>query len=366
MSVSKDKFFSEELLEVHRILGWMDLVIGSINDAVCVVDKLGNIIFSNNYFANLLATQRIFLLGQSFNEAFPIKQTESPLPEYINIANNVTETLKGEEAVYEWTNKENNHLFFRVSKQILPNSEQIVYLIQNITSEYKLSLMKNNFINLASHQLRTPMTVIMTYAHMLSNEYAGGLNKEQQQLADTLVSSSERMIALVEGLLNIARVQSATRLIQKSDIRISEIFKQIHKELEPRLVEKKLGYSLSLDGNLPVINTDTSIFHEIFSNLIVNAVQYTPIKGSINVTVKLMNKKALISISDTGIGIPKEYQPYLFEQFSRAENAMQEFTEGTGLGLYMVKILLDKIGGTINYRSELNVGTEFKVLVPLT
>ncbi len=366
MASSKEKLLAEELLQLHRILGWMDLVIGSVDTAVCVVDKPGNIIFSNNYFAKLLATQRVFLLGQRFNEVFPLKHTSSPLPEYLITTNKLGETSNNNDVIYEWTDKENNLLIFRVFKRLMPGNEQVVYLIQNITDEYELSLMKNNFINLASHQLRTPMTAIMTYSHMLKSCYMGELNEQQQQLVNTLVDSSERMIALVEGLLNITRAQSTSRLVQNIDVLISEIFEKIHTELEPRLKEKKLQYTFVMDKNIPFIHTDASILHEIFSNLIVNAIQYTPVKGSIHINVKLKNNKILISVSDTGIGIPKEHQPYLFNQFSRAENAMQEFTEGTGLGLYMVKLLLDKIGGTISYTSTLNVGTTFVISVPLS
>ncbi|MDQ3064690.1 MAG: PAS domain-containing sensor histidine kinase [bacterium] len=366
MTTSKGVSASDTLIEVHRILGWMDLVIGSINDAVCVVDKQGKIIFSNNYFANLLSTPRIFLLGQPFDDVFLIKPADVPVTEYLTPMNRLGETSQGENIIYEWTDKENNRLFFRVSQRLLPSNEQIVYLIQNITGEYELTLMKNSFIDLASHQLRTPMTAIMTYSHMLRNGYAGKLNEEQQELANTLVASSERMISLVDGLLNITRVQSTSRLIKKSKIMIGEIFEKISKELEPRITDKKLQYTTEINKNFKHIHTDESILHEIFSNLIVNAIQYTPAGGSINITAKFKNKILTISIIDTGIGIPKEHQPYLFEQFSRAENAMHEFTEGTGLGLYMVKLLLNKIDGTISFTSKLNVGTTFIVSIPVS
>jgi signal transduction histidine kinase len=110
--------------------------------------------------------------------------------------------------------------------------------------------------------------------------------------------------------------------------------------------------------------TDESILHEIVSNLIVNATQYTPAGGSITVTYDCDEMVVRISIKDTGIGIPEEYQSEMFKQFSRADNALLAYPAGTGLGLYVIKLLLDKLDATIECNSKVGVGTTFTVSIP--
>jgi signal transduction histidine kinase len=354
----------DRLEEVQSILGWMDLIIGSINDAVCVVNKNNEIVFSNNCFAELIGMPRVFLLGKNYHEVFKVTKTALPLTEYI--ANNRLSNSNNDEVnIYEWSDKENSKFIFRISSQALANDDQRVYLIQNITKEYELSRMKDDFINLASHQLRTPITAIMVYSHMLHDGYSGKLNARQAEISNTIVKSSERMIKLVDDLLNITRTQGKLNFASKDSVHLSEVFEKIHLELSPMLKSKKLNYSFNIPDDFPTLDIEVSVLHEIFSNLITNAVQYTRENGSIEVKVRRTKYKAKIYIRDTGIGIPRVYQSQLFERFSRAENAMKEFTEGTGLGLYMVKILLDKINGSISVDSKVNEGTTFCITLPI-
>lgn len=353
-----------ETIEVRRILGWMDLIISSINDAVCVVNKTNDIVFSNNYFAELIGIERVFLLGKKYSEVFQARKIDSPLPEYVSSKNELASSAEGGQFICEWSNNDNNYIF-RISSRILPSNDQTVYLIQNITNEYGLTIMKNDFINLASHQLRTPMTAIMTYSHMLSNEFAGELNSDQRSLVKTLVNSSERMIKLVDSLLYISKVQSGNWHLDKKPLYIGDILDTIYIELEPRILAKQLNYSCIIEKDVPIIYQDKSVLHEIFSNLIVNAIQYTRLRGKITIKVTKKNKLVIIRIKDTGIGIPLSHQPVLFDQFSRADNAAKEFTEGTGIGLYIVKLLLEKTNGTITYKTKNDVGTTFKITLPL-
>ncbi|MDL2363228.1 MAG: PAS domain-containing sensor histidine kinase [Patescibacteria group bacterium] len=354
-------YIAEELLEVQRTLGWMDLVIGNIKDAVCVTDANNHLIFVNECFAELVETPRVFLLGQIFQDVFPItKVAESP--EEITPENKLNGSGENQ-GVYEWRNKNDKPVIIRVSSRQLPTTDQIVYMIQNITREYELARMKTDFIDLASHQLRTPMTAIMTYSHMLQQGYAGELNDDQLKLATTIVRSSERMIRLVNDLLLITRVQNEQDYLQYKLIDFTAVFEQIRTELLPRLTEEKLAMKIDIPSKIE-LESDPSVLHEIFSNLVVNAVQYTPKKGAITVTVHTKKDDVIVAIKDTGIGIPKEHQQHLYNQFSRADNALKAYPEGTGLGLYMIKILLGKIGGTIDCESELGKGTTFTVCIP--
>lgn len=355
---------AEELLEVQRTLGWMDLVIGSIEDAVYVTDKGSRLVFANQYFSDLLGIPRVFLLGQVLNKVFSIKKVNRVPIEYADEHKPPINSDIGKSGIYQWIGHEGKTLTFKLTQRKLDSIDQTVCLLQNITHEYELSHMKSDFINLASHQLRTPMTAIMTYSHMIRDGYAGLLTDDQQKLADTIVHASERMIKLVNDLLTITRLQNEAHNLPYHSVDLDEIFAQIHAELEPRITQKKLSFKLNMQEDVPALCSDPSIIHEIISNLLVNAIQYTPDEGSIKVIVKKYGNNVSIAIKDNGIGIPKEYQAHLFNQFSRADNALLAHPEGTGLGLYMIKILLDKIGGTIKFKSALNRGTTFTLRLP--
>lgn len=364
MADTNSNCLAESLLEVHKTLGWMDLVLGSITDGVCVTDIKNHLVFANDSFANLVDIQRVFLLGQKLETVFPFRETPHPLSEYRMTPNKLV-VGDGCNGIFEWTDTRGSELIFRITSRYLSGTNQTVYLIQNITREYELIRMKNRFIDLASHQLRTPMTSIMTYAHMLQDGFAGELLPDQIKVTNTIINSSERMISLVNNLLSITRAQNDLRKFKYIKVFPAEILGKIQTELDPKLRQKNIDLVLNTTDETLNLESDISVIHEVFSNLIVNAVQYTNESGRITVNVSKTDDKIIITFTDTGIGIPEAYIPQIFDQFSRADNALEKYPEGTGLGLYLIKILLGKIGGSIACRSTLNVGSCFTVTLPL-
>ncbi|HSH55987.1 MAG TPA: PAS domain-containing sensor histidine kinase [Candidatus Limnocylindrales bacterium] len=363
MKHDNNQSLAGELLEVQRTLGWMDLVIGSIGDAVYVTGKDSRLVFANQCFSDLVGTPRIFLLGQGLQEIFVTKPV-AKIP--IEFKDEATATASHglNTGIYEWRNREGIKHVFRISSQVLKTTDQTVYLAQNITREYELSRMKSNFIDLASHQLRTPMTAVMTYTHMLHDGFGGELTPSQQKLSSTIIEASERMVKLVNDLLTITRAQNNTATIAKTDVLIESVFQEISTEVGPALDAQELQLNVSVDPASLSIASNRHMLHEVFSNLVVNAIQYTPAGGSISLKARLVSDQLCVDVSDTGIGIPEEYLPKLFTQFSRAENATIAYPEGTGLGLYMIKLLLEKLGGTIACSSKLHKGTTFTVTLP--
>lgn len=196
------------------------------------------------------------------------------------------------------------------------------------------------------------------------NEESG--DSQVKNITSALVRSSERMIRLISDILNITKIQSDSKqLVLKESVKISEIFETILNDLEKDIKSKHLTVSVVIDADLPKFSSDVSALHEIISNLITNAVQYTPPSGTITLKATSTNDAICIIVQDTGIGIPQESLSKIYDQFSRADNAFAMFNEGTGLGLYLVKLLVQRVGGTIECRSKLNKGTVFKVTIPL-
>jgi signal transduction histidine kinase len=361
MRNERDSTLADELLEVRRTLGWMDLVIGNISDAVYVSDKKSRLIFVNQYFSDLLNIPRVFLLGRQLDEVFVTSEIKDEKGDVPGNQAEQSATLKEQVGTFKWLDQNAKQYIFRISRRRLSTTGQTVYLARNITQEYEISRMKTSFIDLASHQLRTPMTAIMTYTHMLHDGFGGKLSKGQEELSATILQASERMISLVNDLLTITRIQNCKDIVLRQAVSLDSILQKIDAELQSRIAEKQLRFEIVVAPDAPKIVTNEAMLHEILSNLIVNAVQYTPTGGKIRAVVTDSRKQVSIAISDNGIGIPADYLPNVFEQFSRADNALAVYPEGTGLGLYVIKILLDRIGGTIECRSTVNKGTTFTV-----
>jgi signal transduction histidine kinase len=355
---------NEENFRLRRTLGWMDLVIGSIGDAVCVTDRDGRLLFVNIAFATLVNENRVFLLGSDLSQYFSYTKTEQPLAEFSGGAEQLTGAQGGSE-ICEWHDPDGRHYVFRISTRVLPNDGETVYLIQDITREYELLGLKNRFIDLASHQLRTPMTAIMAYSHMLRDGMAGDLTPDQMQLASTVVTASERMTGLVNDLLKITRAQNGMHSLQLARVDFAALFDRLEEELQGRCAQRSLRLRMTLPAKPATIRSDVAVLHEVISNLLVNAIQYTPEGGAVRLSLRnLKSGGVCLSVSDTGIGIPESHQPFLFEQFSRADNALEARPEGTGLGLYLVKLLLVNVKGTIGFTSRVGEGTTFRVELP--
>lgn len=364
MAKNSEVAIAAELLEVQRTLGWMDLVIGNITDAVYVTDHNERLVFVNQCFSDIVGVPRVFLLGQTVAEAFPTSLKYDPNNQFLPNLGTPNDTEGSDTNIYERVENEKLKIY-KISCRFIPTIEQTVHIAKDITTEYEMSVMKNDFINIASHQLRTPMTAIMTYSHMLYQGYGGQLDADQKQLAERIVVSSERMISLINDILLISRLQNGEENLQNKDGSFKDVFNILESELESKLSEKKIKFKTSYPEGIEKVKCNKFLIHEILSNLLINGIQYTPSGGKLAMKAVTEEKKVKIIITDNGIGIPKEDIPNIFNQFTRADNAFKAFNEGTGLGLYVVKIIADLINAKIDCSSRLNKGTTFTVAFPL-
>ncbi|MEI7452286.1 MAG: ATP-binding protein [Candidatus Falkowbacteria bacterium] len=238
---------------------------------------------------------------------------------------------------------------------------------------------KTEFVSLASHQLRTPLSSIGWYAEMLLSGEVGKLNRKQRQYVSVLQQSSRRMVALINSLLNVSRLEMGIFIVEPEPINLIESAQEIIVELGHQIKAKKqVVNKLPLKNKLPLIQADPKLIRVIWQNLLSNAVKYTPAQGKINVKVRVVaagemvggkkiDKEAFLGVvADSGIGIPKAQQYLIFSKLFRADNVRLGAVEGTGLGLYIVKKVLDKCEGDIWFKSVEGVGTTFYFTLPKT
>ena len=241
-----------------------------------------------------------------------------------------------------------------------------VAIERDITKEKEIDRAKTEFVSLASHQLRTPLTTITWYAEMLLGGDAGAMTEKQKQYVEEIHNGGRRLVSLVNALLSVSRIELGTFSIEPEPSSPIEICKVTLKELEPLTEKKHIHLATKFENDIPLINVDKNLTKIVFQNLIANAIEYTKENGEVLVEITKDEKDLLFSVSDNGIGIPEDAQAKIFGKLFRADNAVETKTDGTGLGLYIVKSIMDNSGGTIRFISKENKGTTFFVTIPLT
>jgi signal transduction histidine kinase len=221
------------------------------------------------------------------------------------------------------------------------------------------------FVSLVAHQLRSPLANINWYAELLGSPDWGKLTKEQREFLSEIYHNSKRMTELVNALLDISRLKLGTFVPALVPVDIPWVAEGVIHEMEHQFVRKKIILNKLYDGTLPKLNADAKLLRIIFQNLLSNALKYTSKGGIISLVVEKDATHVLIKVSDSGCGIPKEDQSKIFSQFFRAENALATAPEGSGLGLSIVKSILEYMNGTIRFESKEHIGTTFYVTIPL-
>jgi len=240
-----------------------------------------------------------------------------------------------------------------------------VVVFRDVSKEREVDRAKTEFVSLASHQLRTPLSSVNWFAEMLLAGDAGKLTKQQNEFIQKIYDGNQRMVDLVNALLNVSRIELGTFSVEPEPTDIVEISKSVIEELTPQVKEKKLKIEEKYE-KIPKFSADPKLVRIVLQNLLSNAVKYTPEKGKVSADISLKNNNILIEIKDSGYGIPKDQQDKIFTKLFRADNVREKETEGTGLGLYIVKSIVDNSGGSISFDSAEDKGTTFHVSLPLS
>jgi signal transduction histidine kinase len=244
---------------------------------------------------------------------------------------------------------------------------RIIGSVLDITQQKELQRAKDRFISLVSHQLRTPLTSMRLLAEMLASDNTEQLSDSQQDFVQKIESSTVRMIHLVNEILNVSSIESGRLNIHPSDTDVSILIQAQIDIISPMTIAKHITIEYEPDQRVRRVHVDPMLFSQIVHNLITNAIRYTA-KDNAIIRVAFEKKKDsyLLTVNDQGIGIPKEAQSHIFSSFYRANNAIKSHGDGSGLGLYLAKLILDVTGGTIWFSSEEGQGSTFYVSLPLS
>jgi PAS domain S-box-containing protein len=238
------------------------------------------------------------------------------------------------------------------------SSKEALILIRDVTEQEKLNELKSDFINRASHELRTPLTSAILMTELIQS---GGTPEELQEYWQILNSELNRQKILIERLLIAGRLESGMMRLDRVPLDLIPVLEESMRAVKPIASKKNISLNLAAQPGLARIVGDKSGLQQVFINLINNAAKFSPEGSAIKIDLQNMDDEVLVTISDQGLGIPPEALPHLFERFYRARNVTIAEIPGSGIGLYIVKTIVEELGGSIEVDSVINQGTKFFV-----
>jgi signal transduction histidine kinase len=348
--------------DLRTSIAWMDLVMASLTESICVIDKNGTILFANDAFADMVGRVRILVLGEKIWDVLQLVREINGQP---LITNETLAATWGAEAVTSLNgNYRLDNMVIELGAHHVPNLEQLILVMRDVTREQEIDRLKSEFMTLASHQLRTPLSAINWFSEMLLKNEAGELNPDQQEFIKNISMSGRRMTDIVGALLNVSRLESGQVIIEPKPTDVAALVRGVVDELANLVHKKQQGLTVHIAPDLPLINLDPSLINQAYASLITNASKYTQDGGQIDLTVKIEDGQLLSSVTDNGYGVPEEERRKIFQKFFRASNILKIETDGTGLGLYLVKTIVESSGGKVGFESQEGKGSTFWFSVP--
>jgi signal transduction histidine kinase len=288
----------------------------------------------------------------------------------VKVAEKIKELRESNERLEEIVSERTKEL-----EQMLLSNEQAAQMLVRRDFELtrandrlrNLDEVKSNFISVVAHQLRTPLSGIKWTLNLLLNGDLGTLTNEQRTFLLKAYESNDRMISLVNDMLGADRIESGKMRYAFRPLQLLDVIDNVLYELLPQANTRSLTITFAdRPGDLPQVNADPERIRAVFQNLLENAIKYSKTGGTISLSAKRGDTGMItIGIKDDGIGIPKEQQKNIFSRFFRATNAIQAETDGSGLGLYIVKNIVERHGGKIWFESSENEGVAFYITLPV-
>lgn len=244
------------------------------------------------------------------------------------------------------------------------DAPDVLIFVRDVTEETLFERSKSELIAVASHQLRTPLTAIRGNIEMLVNENFGNLNKEQRELLLDVQISNIRLIGMVNDMLDITRIEKKNLDLEFEDFDLEEIIVSILSDLEDYKKQHNFTFDYQAPAESPRVYADRMRTRQVFQNIIDNAIKYNRYPGKLTISYKISEDEVQVRLKDNGIGIPENEKEKIFGRFYRASNTSALASSGSGLGLYIVKSIIEIMNGSIFFESEENKGTTFFVTLP--
>jgi len=237
-------------------------------------------------------------------------------------------------------------------------------IIQGFERLAEANRMKSEFISVVSHQLRSPLSNLRWAIELLMSGRIGKIEEKQTEYFKILKENNSRMEELISDLLTVSRIEQRNLSLKKREFSLENLIKDLILEFKPFIQASNIEVKFKSQEDLPEILADPSQIRLVIGNLLDNAIRYIKDKGKVKIKLEKKGKKLYFEIADNGVGIPKGDKKYIFQKFFRSENVLKYQTQGSGLGLYITKAIVEKSGGKIGFSSQEGVGSTFWFTLP--
>ena len=350
------------------------MISSQTSNHVVLTDRNGRIMYSNKAAEALTG----YTSGEMYGQTPRLWGGLMPASFYVRLWEN---KAGGEPQSFQVVNRRKDGRLYVALARVTPMFDDgrfIAYVAteEDVTNLRDLDKAKTEFVSIASHQMRSPLAAVRWYAEMLLKGEAGKLTGEQRAYLDNIYAADKRMLELINALLNVSRLERGKYSIDPEKMNVNTAVEAFLDELAPTLKSRQQNLQLRVAPGVSDITFDKKYFEMIVQNLVSNASKYTSNKGSISLTVDPVRKgqiehgKAipangiLLQVADSGYGIPQQEQSKIFSKMFRASNISKVVVEGTGLGLYIIKSIVDQCKGLIWFESAEGKGTTFYVFLP--
>ncbi len=324
----------------------LDNILASMREGLLVLEKNGKIISGNESAKKIIGQES--LEGKFYWEV--VRATS--FAELLDKARKEKKDCVGEVTLGE--------KYYLSSASFLPSGEQVIMTLSDMTEIQNLARMKKDLVLSVSHELRTPLTAIKGFAETL----AGEVEEKNRSHVLPILRNADRLIRIVENLLVLSELEEKGIQLEREDVDLRLLVESILKIFEPRAREKNLGLRFEADGDVPSVQGDSFRIEQMVINLVDNAIKYTD-QGEVRVSLKKGLNSLVLEVRDTGTGIPEESQERIFERFYVVDRSRSRKMGGAGLGLSIVKHIVNLHGGTIRVESKIGQGATFAVSLPL-
>lgn len=341
----------------------MALLINSLIDGIILLDPAGQVLIMNPYASKILFGNK-----KSFHGTLQLHYFERdlhPLITYINLASTKRKTQNEEIMIAQGRGR------MILQTVVLPVRDAdkqpfgSLVVMHDITRERDLDEIKSDFISVAAHQLRTPLSTLKWLFKLLLDGDAGPLNAKQQDLLQKGYGRNDEVIEIVNNLLDISEIEEGRFLYQFAPKAMDEVVKAVVESCQITAQRKNITIHYTAAPHLPEVLVDAQKLKLAIQNLLENAIKYSRAKDKVTITLKSNKTEVILAIHDSGIGMSQETQDKIFVKFYRGKEASNLEPTGSGLGLYIVRNVVEKHGGTIDFTSTLGKGSTFYLHLPV-
>ena len=352
------KIHKKEREEKDRLLAIFKRAI----DGFLVFDQKNKLVLINSQAEKIFNVNSKEIIGKTILDIASFDSNFKLLTDFIKNQTKIEKTSKKEIPIRE-------DLILDVSVISLTKERKEIgalIVLRDITREKAMEKAKIEFVALSAHQLRMPLSAIKWSAKMLSDEEAGELTKEQKEYLDKIYQSNERMIVLINNLLDVTKIEEGRYIYRPTMESVEKLIELIIKNYKEEIKIKNINLKFKKPvSKIPETRMDIEKINLVIENLLNNALRYTPVNGRVIICLKCDIKEIEFSIKDSGIGIPEDQKKEIFTKFFRAANARQTEPEGSGLGLFIAKNIIEAHKGRIWFETEENKGTTFYFTLPI-